>query len=83
MDKTDESILDKYAEIRKRIWTDIIDPLSRENFRRLHQDAETARENDPFFQLCVKAETDEKLSREIALGYEKLRCDMTRYYSKA
>ncbi|KAL4881208.1 hypothetical protein BJY04DRAFT_61674 [Aspergillus karnatakaensis] len=81
-DLTDDSILDKYAEIRKQIWTDIIDPLSRENFRRLHQDANTARENDPFFQLCVQAETDEDLSREIALGYDKLRVDMTQYYTK-
>ncbi|KAI9375667.1 hypothetical protein BJX61DRAFT_92721 [Aspergillus egyptiacus] len=79
--KADDTILDKYAEIRKKIWAQIIDPLSRENFRRLHQDADTARENDPFFQLCVKAETDPELSRELALGYDKLRHDMTQYYS--
>ncbi|KAL4911324.1 hypothetical protein BDW74DRAFT_7563 [Aspergillus multicolor] len=76
----DEGILDKYAEIRKKIWTDIIDPMSRENFARLHQNAETAREKDPFFQLCVKAETDKDLSRGIAMGYEKLRVDMTQFY---
>ncbi|KAL2820944.1 hypothetical protein BDW59DRAFT_174284 [Aspergillus cavernicola] len=80
--KANESILDTYAEIRKKIWTEIIDPLSRENFARLHQDAETARENDPFFRLCVQAETDADLSREIALGYDKLRHDMTQYYTE-
>ncbi|KAL4922769.1 hypothetical protein BDW62DRAFT_2838 [Aspergillus aurantiobrunneus] len=80
--KADESILDKYAEIRKKIWTEIIDPVSRENFQRLHQDAETARENDPFFRLCVKAETDEELSREIALGFDRLSVDMTQFYNK-
>ncbi|KAL4752389.1 hypothetical protein BDW72DRAFT_211985 [Aspergillus terricola var. indicus] len=76
----DEEILTKYADIRKQIWTEIIDPMSRENFARLHQDAETARENDPFFRLCVQAETDEDLSREIAMGYDKLRTDMTQFY---
>ncbi|KAL6234021.1 hypothetical protein BDW75DRAFT_241494 [Aspergillus navahoensis] len=67
---TDEDILTKYADIRKQIWTEIIDPMSRENFARLHQDADTARENDPFFRLCVQAETDKDLSREIAMGME-------------
>ncbi|KAL2848726.1 hypothetical protein BJX68DRAFT_102458 [Aspergillus pseudodeflectus] len=78
--RASDAILDKYAEIRRKIWVEIIDPMSRENFARLHQDAETARENDPFFRLCVKAETDPELSREIAMGYEKLRVDMTEYY---
>ncbi|KAL4810792.1 hypothetical protein BDV18DRAFT_2398 [Aspergillus unguis] len=77
---TTPAILDKYASIRKQIWTDIIDPMSRENFARLHQDADTARENDPFFRICVQAESDPELSREIALGYDKLRVDMTQYY---
>lgn len=74
------SILDKYAEIRKQIWTDIIDPMSRENFARLHQNAETARENDPFFRVCAQAEKDPELARELAKGFEKLRVDMTQFY---
>lgn len=42
--------------------------MSRENFRRLHdQDPEQARQKDEFFQLCVKAEGDSKLSQELAL----------------
>lgn len=41
--------------------------MSRENFRRLHdQDPEAAREKDPFFQLCVRAETDPELQRQMA-----------------
>lgn len=64
----DEKILDKYSEIRKRIWEDIIDPMSRENFRRLHdQDPDQARQKDEFFQICIKAEGDDKLSQELAL----------------
>ncbi|KAJ6102074.1 hypothetical protein N7486_004501 [Penicillium sp. IBT 16267x] len=79
----DETILDKYSEIRKRIWAEIIDPMSRENFRRLHdQDPTTARENDEFFQLCVEGETDEETAKSIVLGLDMLRHDMTQYYSK-
>lgn len=64
----DEGILDKYSEVRRRIWMETIDPMSRENFRRLHdQDPETAGEKDEFFQLCAKGQTDETLSRELAL----------------
>lgn len=67
-DQADESILDTYGEVRKRIWTEIIDPMSRENFRRLHdQDPNGARENDEFFQTLIKAESDPGLAQELAL----------------
>ncbi|KAL2218839.1 hypothetical protein M432DRAFT_390985 [Thermoascus aurantiacus ATCC 26904] len=79
----DDSILDKYSEVRRKIWTDIIDPMSRENFRRLHdQDPDKARENDEFFRLCVKAETDKDLASQMALALDVLRHDMTQYYNK-
>lgn len=64
----DESILDIYSEVRKRIWTETIDPMSRENFRRLHdQDPDKARENDEFFNILAKAESDPELAKELAL----------------
>ncbi|KAL2007778.1 hypothetical protein VTN00DRAFT_7760 [Thermoascus crustaceus] len=66
-----EIILDKYSEVRKKIWTEIIDPMSWENFRRLHdQDPDKTRENDEFFKLCVKAETDEELTNQMALALD-------------
>jgi hypothetical protein len=64
----DESILDTYSEVRKRIWTETIDPMSRENFRRLHdQDPDNARVNDEFFQILVNAESDPELAKDLAL----------------
>lgn len=64
----DESILDIYSEVRKRIWTETIDPMSRENFRRLHdQDPDSARETDEFFQILANAELDTELAKELAL----------------
>lgn len=63
-----ETILGEYSEIRKKIWTEIVDPMSRENFRRLHdQDPDKARENEEFFKLCVKAETDQELASRMAM----------------
>lgn len=64
----DESILDTYSEVRKRIWSETIDPMSRENFRRLHgQDPEKARDNDEFFKILIEAESDTELAQELAL----------------
>jgi 2-polyprenyl-6-methoxyphenol hydroxylase-like FAD-dependent oxidoreductase len=64
----DDSILDKYAEIRRKVYFDIINPLSRENFERLwDQDPDTAAEKDEFFQICHKAEKDKELAKELAL----------------
>lgn len=64
----DESILEKYAEVRKRMWEEVIDPMSRENFRRLHdQDPDKARDNDDFFQELIKSEKNEDLAKEFAL----------------
>ena len=63
-----ENILDTYSEVRRKIWTDLINPMSRENFRRLIDlDANTARETDGFFKACVEAERDEGLARELAM----------------
>lgn len=63
----DDRILETYNEVRKQIWKEIIDPVSRENFERLlAPDASVAGDNDPFFQDCVKAETDDKLAAKLA-----------------
>ncbi|KAJ5367638.1 hypothetical protein N7541_001579 [Penicillium brevicompactum] len=64
----DEEILDRYSEERRRIWKEVIDPMSRENFRRMwDQDADTARETDEFFRLCAQSEKDDNLAQQLAL----------------
>lgn len=63
-----ETILDRYAEVRKKIYFDVIDPLSRENFYRLSdQDPNTAKENDEFFKILDQAEKDKQLAKELTL----------------
>ncbi len=50
--RADDSILDKYDEVRRRIWHDIINPNSAENMRRLfkYSSPEEAMETDPFYK---------------------------------
>lgn len=62
----DSSILDKYDEVRRKIWHEVINPISTENLRRLFtQDPETAGEKDPFFKMVKHAEQDEGLSQKM------------------
>lgn len=68
----DESILDKYSEVRRKKWQEMIDPISRANFLRLwHEDAIPERKE--FFAMCEKMKTDKELGQQgqnvSALGY--------------
>jgi 2-polyprenyl-6-methoxyphenol hydroxylase-like FAD-dependent oxidoreductase len=51
--QADDSILDVYDEVRRRIWATIINPISTDNMRRLFQysDPDEAMEKDPFFKM--------------------------------
>jgi hypothetical protein len=58
-------ILDTYSDVRRKKFTDIVDPLSSENIRRLFaQDPEKALETDEFLKLCQRTATDVEFSRE-------------------
>lgn len=64
--KADTTILDKYNEIRRQKWLDVIDVVSSSNLRRLFEvDPEQALETDGFFQMLRKAETDPACSQEL------------------
>jgi hypothetical protein len=66
--KADQSILDKYSNIRRQKYLEIVDPISSENLRRLFgQDPNKALENDEFLQLCKSTETDPKFSRSLQM----------------
>lgn len=54
--KADDSILDKYDEVRRRIWHDIINPISSENMTRLfkYSGPDEAMDKDPFFKMMKK-----------------------------
>ncbi|PVH73225.1 FAD/NAD(P)-binding domain-containing protein [Cadophora sp. DSE1049] len=78
-----DSILDKYDEIRRQKYLELIDPISTENIRRLFdQDPDKAMETDEFLKLCKKTETDEAFSREFQNGVNGIKYDFTQHYLK-
>ena len=61
----DDSILDKYAEVRAETYRNIIDPISTANFKRLwDKDPETTAAEDKFFALIRKMSEDEGLAKQ-------------------
>ncbi len=49
--KADEAILDTYDETRRKIWHEVVNPVSTSNMRRLIADPGEAVEKDPFFKM--------------------------------
>jgi 2-polyprenyl-6-methoxyphenol hydroxylase-like FAD-dependent oxidoreductase len=63
---TDDSILDKWDEVRREKWHKVINPTSSANLKRLNSvDPDVAIEKDEFFNLLKKAETDPSLLKPI------------------
>lgn len=60
--KTDDSILDKYDEVRRRIWHEVIDPISTENMQRLfqYQNADEFVDKDPLYRLVREMQNPDK-----------------------
>ncbi len=78
----DDSILDKYSEIRSQKYNDIINPISSDNIVRLFgQDADTALENDDFLKMLKRGETDLEFAKEFQKGAYALQHDFTQYYN--
>jgi hypothetical protein len=60
-------ILDKYDEVRREVYKNIIDPVSSINLERLWKEPESIRETDPFFMMLRKAATDPKVAEELQM----------------
>jgi hypothetical protein len=65
-DRADESILDKYSEIRIQKYKEIIDPISQGNITRLWDPSPEAVAAEPFFQMVKRAQVDEEFAQEMA-----------------
>lgn len=63
--QVDESILDKYSEIRIQKYKEIIDPISSGNIKRLWDASPEAIENEPFFQALKRAEVDKEFAQQM------------------
>jgi hypothetical protein len=64
--EVDDSILDKYSEIRMKKFKEIIDPMSSGNIRRLWDPSPEAIEKDIFFQMVKRAATDKEFAMQMA-----------------
>ncbi|KAF2009652.1 FAD/NAD(P)-binding domain-containing protein [Aaosphaeria arxii CBS 175.79] len=78
-DQLDEDILDKYSEVRIKIWRDMIDPMSRANFHRLWDD-NYKEDREKFFAMCEQATNDPVFGKSVAESVHAIRHDFTQYY---
>lgn len=51
-------ILAKYDEVRRNIFNKVVDVMSTGNFRRIMQDADDFKENDPAYKMMSAARAD-------------------------
>lgn len=65
--KTDDSILDKWDEVRRKIYKEYIGPLSTTNLQRLSKDPAEVSANDPFFKMMAEASKDPRLAKELQM----------------
>lgn len=64
--QADDSILDKYDEVRRSIFHTVIDPISTANFLRVSSLAtDAAIEKDPFISMCAAAKNDRKVKEKM------------------
>ncbi|KAF2713763.1 FAD/NAD(P)-binding domain-containing protein [Pleomassaria siparia CBS 279.74] len=78
-DQLDEDILDKYSEIRIKIWREMIDPMSRANFHRLWDD-KCVKDREDFFAMCDRATQDPVFGKSVAEAVHAVRHDFTQYF---
>ncbi|KAF1953028.1 FAD/NAD(P)-binding domain-containing protein [Byssothecium circinans] len=78
-DELDDSILDKYSEVRIKIWREMIDPISRANFHRLWDPA-AEKEREEFFNMCQRTREDPVFRTAAAESIHALRHDFTQYF---
>ncbi|KAH8596054.1 hypothetical protein B0O99DRAFT_593894 [Bisporella sp. PMI_857] len=79
--KADESILDKYSEIRLHVFNSIVDPISSNNFLLLQKDTtEPTLMDDPFLQIASRTAVDLEFSKEFQTRSLSMRVDLTKFY---
>ncbi|KAL3417300.1 FAD binding domain-containing protein [Phlyctema vagabunda] len=80
--RADDSILDKYDEVRRRIYHDLIDTISSSNFLRVSAtDPDTAVEKDEFLALVNKAKDDPQTKRRLNESVYDICYDFTQHYN--
>ena len=79
--KATDDILDKYDEVRRKIWHDIINPVSSRNFVRVSSDPNVIADTDEVIQMSLRAwHDDEVLKAQHAFAYGICH-DFSQYYN--
>ncbi|KAB5580380.1 hypothetical protein GE09DRAFT_1182723 [Coniochaeta sp. 2T2.1] len=81
--KADADILDMYDTVRREKYSNMVDPISSENLRRMTNDPETVMEKDQFMTLLLKAEKDKEFAMQMMGGINELGYDFTQHYKTA
>lgn len=63
--QADMTILDKYDEMRRRIYRDVINPLSTKNMERMSKDGESVLAEDPFLQFAAEAAQNPEVAAQM------------------
>lgn len=64
--QADDSILDKYDEVRRSIFRTVIDPISTANFLRISNlDTDAKIDKDPFISMCAAAKDDPEVKEKM------------------
>lgn len=64
----DDSILDRYNEVRREKYLTIIDPVSSQNLRHLLQDPDVALKGDPLFQNMDMLKDPEAVAKLVTVS---------------
>lgn len=64
----DDSILDRYNEVRREKYLNIIDPVSSQNLRHLLQDPDVALKEDPLFQNMDMLKDPEAVAKLVTVS---------------
>ncbi|KAE9365033.1 FAD/NAD(P)-binding domain-containing protein [Stipitochalara longipes BDJ] len=83
MGVADDGILDKYDEIRRQKYQEVINPVSSSNFLRVSAtDPGEALVKDEFLMMVEKARTDQATRNELDQGVFAVCHNFTQYYNK-
>ncbi|PSN68068.1 FAD/NAD(P)-binding domain-containing protein [Corynespora cassiicola Philippines] len=77
-------ILEKYAEVRRNTYRDIVDPITTTNLKRLMMEPKQALATDPFLQACRSAKDSPEAAGKLAQSMRAaalLKHDFTQYYT--
>ncbi|KAG8629439.1 hypothetical protein KVT40_003304 [Elsinoe batatas] len=78
----DDTILDRYNEVRRDRNMTFIDPISRQNLKRLIADPDVALKEDEFFQMAPKLR-DPEFAAKVSEGIDGIMYDFTKEYKVA